>query len=103
MRAAPVLELDQVQLRIVNSGDRHRLALQALPPVALASPLDIRADLRGEDFQSLAEKITGQVFVQLDHVDIAAWRQWVDFPVHFPHGTGALRAWFTFAGHELTG
>jgi uncharacterized protein (TIGR02099 family) len=103
MRAAPVLELDQVQLRIVNNGDRHRLALQALPPVALASPLDIRADLRGEDFQSLAEKITGQVFVQLDHVDIAAWRQWVDFPVHFPHGTGALRAWFTFAGHELTG
>lgn len=103
MRAAPVLELDQVELRIVNNGDRHRLALRALPPAALASPLDIRADLRGEDFQSLAEKITGQVFVQLDHVDIAAWRQWVDFPVHFPHGTGALRAWFTFAGHELTG
>lgn len=103
MRAAPVLELDHVQLRIVNNGDRHRLALQALPPAALASPLDIRADLRGEDFQSLAEKITGQVFVQLDHVDIAAWRQWVDFPVHFPQGTGALRAWFTFAGHELTG
>lgn len=103
MRAAPILELDQVELRIVNSGDRHRLALRALPPAALASPLDIRADLRGEDFQSLAEKITGQVFVQLDHVDIAAWRQWVDFPVHFPHGTGALRAWFTFAGHELTG
>lgn len=103
MRAAPVLELDQVQLRIVNSGDRHRLALQALPPSTLASPLDVRADLHGEDFQSLAEKLTGQVFVQLDHVDIAAWRQWVDFPVHFPHGTGALRAWFSFTGNELTG
>lgn len=103
MRAAPVLELDQVQLRIVNSGDRHRLALRALPPAALASPLDVRADLRGEDFQSLAEKITGQVFVELDRVDIAAWRQWLDFPVHFPNGAGALRAWFTFAGDELTG
>ena len=102
MRAAPVLELDKVQLRIVNSGDRHRLALRALPPAGLASPLDVRADLRGEDFQSLAEKINGQVFVELDHVDIAAWRQWIDFPVHFPHGTGALRAWFTFSGHELS-
>jgi len=103
LRAAPVLELDQVQLRIVNSGDRHQLALRALPPAALASPLDVRADLRGEDFQSLSEKITGQVFVELDHVDIAAWRQWVDFPVHFPHGTGALRSWFSFTSNELTG
>lgn len=103
LRAAPVLELDQVRLRIVNSGDRHRLALRALPPATLASPLDIRADLRGKDFQSLAEKITGQVFVELDQVDIAAWRQWVDFPVHFPHGSGAMRAWFNFTGNELTG
>jgi uncharacterized protein (TIGR02099 family) len=103
MRAAPLLTLDHVQLRIVNSGDRHRFALRALPPAALASPLDVRADLHGEDFESLAEKITGQVYVQLDHVDIAAWRQWVDFPVHFPHGTGALRAWFSFASNQLSG
>jgi uncharacterized protein (TIGR02099 family) len=103
MRAAPALELERVQLRIVNSGDRHRMGLRAVPPAALASPLDVRADLRGKDFQSLAEKMTGQVFVELDHVDIAAWRQWLDFPVHFPHGNGALRAWFTFAGNALTG
>lgn len=103
LRAAPALELDQVALRIVNSGERHRMALRALPPAALASPLDVRADLHGEDFQSLAEQMTGQVFVHVDRVDIAAWRQWIDFPVHFPNGSGALRAWFTFAGHSLTG
>ena len=103
MRAAPVLKLDQVELRIVNSGDRHRMALRALPPTELASPLDVRADLKGEDFQSLAEQMTGQVFVHVDRVDIAAWRQWIDFPVHFPNGSGALRAWFTFSGHSLTG
>ncbi len=103
MRAAPVLELERVQLRIVNSGDRHRLALRAVPPSALAAPLDIRADLRGEDFRSLAGSMTGQVFLHVDHVDIAAWRQWIDFPVHFPHGTGALRTWLTFTASELTG
>lgn len=101
MRAAPPLELEQLQLRIVNSGDRHRLALRALPPAALASPLDVRADLTGEDFQSLAQTLTGQLFLHVDHVDIAAWRQWVDFPVHFPQGAGALRSWFTFARNEL--
>lgn len=103
MRAAPALELDRLQLRIVNSGDRHRIALRAVPPAALASPLDVRADLRGGDFQSLSTALTGQLFVQFDHVDIAAWRQWVDFPVHFPQGTGALRAWFTFNRNALAG
>jgi uncharacterized protein (TIGR02099 family) len=103
MRAAPVLELDQLHLRIINNGDRHRVGLRAVPPAVLASPLDVRGDLTGEDFRSLAEALTGQLFVQLDHVDIAAWRQWIDFPVHFPHGTGALRAWLTFSRNELTG
>lgn len=103
MRAAPVLELDHLQLRILNDGDRHRVGLRAVPSAALASPLDVRGDLTGEDFQSLTEALTGQLFVQFDHVDIAAWRQWIDFPVHFPHGTGALRAWLTFSRNELTG
>lgn len=103
LRGAPALELDRLQLRIVNSGDRHRLGMRAVPPAALASPLDVRADLIGEDFQSLSELLTGQLFVQLDHVDIAAWRQWIDFPVHFPHGSGALRAWFRFSRNALTG
>jgi len=103
MRDAPELALDRLQLRIVNSGKRHRMALQALPPAALASPLDIRADLTGEDFQSLTETLTGQVFVQVDQVDIAAWRRWIDFPVPFPQGSGALRAWFTFDRNALRG
>lgn len=103
MRAAPVLQLDALGLRIVNRGDRHRMALRAVPPAAFASPLDVRADLRGGDFRSLSDMLTGQLFVQVDQVDIAAWRQWLDFPVHFPQGRGALRAWLTFGGNELQG
>lgn len=103
LRAAPVLELDRLQLRIVNRGSRHRVALRAVPPPALASPLDVRGDLYGRDFEALSAALTGQVFVQVDHVDIAAWRQWVDFPVHFPQGTGALRAWLRFGDNVLDG
>lgn len=101
LRAAPVLDLNRLQLRIVNRGKRHRFALRAVPPPAYASPLDLRADLRGEDFQSLSSMLNGQLFVQVDDVDIAAWRQWIDFPVHLPQGRGALRAWLTFGGNEL--
>jgi uncharacterized protein YhdP len=103
MRAAPVLQLDRLQLRIVNSGRRHRVGLRAVPSAALASPLDVRADFRGRDFKSLAALQNGQLFVQVDHVDIAAWRQWIDFPVQFPQGQGALRAWLSFGGGELQG
>ncbi len=101
LRAAPLLELDRVQLRIVNNEDRHRVALRALPPSALASPLDMRADLIGEDFQSLSRALTGQLYMNLDYVDLAAWRQWIDFPVHFPQGAGAMRSWSTFTRNEL--
>lgn len=101
-RDAPELTLEQLHLRIVNSGQRHRVGLRAVPPAALASPLDIRGDLRGEDFQALAQSLTGQLFLQLDRVDIAAWQQWIDFPMHFPRGMGALRAWFTFTRNELS-
>lgn len=103
LRAAPELRLDKLQLRMVSSGDRHRMALSAVPPSTLAAPLDVRADLRGDDFQALADRLTGQLYVHVEHVDIAAWRQWIDFPVHFPHGTGALRAWFNFSHSALTG
>lgn len=101
MRGAPVLALEQLQLRIVNSGHRHRLALRAVPPAGLASPLDVRADLTGESFRSMAEALTGRLYVHVDHVDIPGWRQWFDFPVHFPQGAGALRSWFTFDRSEL--
>jgi len=40
-RDAPELALEQLHLRIVNSGQRHRVGLRAVPPEALAS-------LRGE-------------------------------------------------------
>lgn len=103
LRAAPLLELRDVQLRMLNHGDRHRMALRALPPETLSSPLDVRADLRGESLESLAGKLAGQLFLDIDRVDIAAWRQWIDFPVHFPKGTGALRTWLTFSGGELQG
>ncbi|MBI2509857.1 MAG: TIGR02099 family protein, partial [Betaproteobacteria bacterium] len=100
-RAAPQLELKQVNLRIFNRGDRHRFGLRAVPPKPLAAPLDVRGDFTGETVKALADW-NGKLFLQLDYADIAAWRTWVPFPIEFPRGAGALRAWLTFSHHQLT-
>lgn len=91
-RGAPRVELKHAQLRMFNRGSRHRFGLQALPPQELAAPLDLRGDLRGDSVDALSEW-SGKIFLQLDYADIAAWQQWIPFPVEFPRGKGAVRAW----------
>ncbi len=103
LRAAPTLTLQQVRLHLVNRGHHHRFGLKAIPPAALASPVDLRGDLTGVSLKDLAQW-SGRVFVQLDYADIAAWRAWVPFPFEFPRGAGAVRAWAgikALALHEL--
>jgi hypothetical protein len=100
LRKAPQLELTNVQLHLVNSGGRHRFGLRATPPKELAAPLDVRGDLRGGTIAALADW-NGKLFIELDYADIAAWRTWVPFPIEFPRGAGAMRAWFTFSRDRL--
>lgn len=100
-RMAPELRLSRVNLQIVNRGKRHRFGLTAEAPAEIARGLDVRGDLRGASLQALSEW-NGRLFVQLDHVDIAAWRQWLTFPVDVPSGRGAVRSWLTFNADVLT-
>ncbi|MEO7726189.1 MAG: YhdP family protein [Burkholderiales bacterium] len=92
MRAAPRLALQNVDFRLENDGKHHRFGLRAEPPAALATPLDVRGDFTGRTVTDLTQW-NGQVFTQLEYTDISAWRAWVPFPVSFPHGAGAVRAW----------
>lgn len=92
MRSAPLLQLRSVGLRLLNRGDRHRFGVKALPPEALAGPLDVRGDLTGKSLKNLADW-NGRLYVQLDYADIAAWRTWVPFPFEIDSGRGMLRAW----------
>ena len=92
MRQAPMLALTNVEFRLENFGSHHRFGLRAVPPEKIATPLDIRGDLTGRTVEALSQW-NGQLFVQLDYTDIAAWRAWIDFPIYFPHGAGAVRIW----------
>ncbi|MDB5811649.1 MAG: hypothetical protein JWN94_3771 [Betaproteobacteria bacterium] len=100
LRGAPRLDLQHVDFRFENDGSHHRFGLRAEPPAGLAMPLDVRGDFTGRTVKSLAQW-NGQIFAQLDYIDIAAWRAWVPFPVSFPHGIGAVRAWAGLKNGEL--
>ncbi len=100
LRKAPQLELKNVFLQMYNQGGRHRFGLRAVPPGELASPLDVRGDLVGQTLKSLVDW-NGRLYLRLDYVDIAAWRAWVPFPVAFPRGSGAVRAWLSYSRHQL--
>lgn len=101
LRGAPPLELTAVNLQIINRGNRHRFGVRAVPPPDLAAPIDLRGDLRGRDLDVLSNW-NGRLFVQLGHIDLAAWNTWLDIPIEVTRGSGAARAWLTFNEHELT-
>ncbi len=101
LRAAPRLTLSGVTFVIHNSGDLHRFALRAQAPKELASALDVRGELRGTSLEQLRDW-TGRLFAELDSVDLAAWRSWVDYPMELRSGRGGLRLWLALPGKRLT-
>ena len=100
-RDAPELEL-LVNLRLENRGNHHRFGIRATPPAELAAQLDMRGDFTGESL-NIPEQWQGQLFAQIDHADIAAWRAWLPFPpeMKFKRGIGALRMWAGIDGTDM--
>ena len=88
----PELKLTGVDFRLDSSGRRHRFGLRAVPPAGLASPLDVRGDLRGDRMSDLANG-DGMLYLQIAYTDFALWRQWLPWPALPTRGTGAVRAW----------
>ncbi|MDD2915980.1 MAG: YhdP family protein [Gallionella sp.] len=99
-RDAPPLVLVDVNVHIESLFKHHQFAMRAVPPGELATPLDVRGDFYGKSFDALNEW-RGQLFTQLDHTDITAWRPWLDLPKEFSRGRGALRGWLGFDGGRI--
>ena len=99
-RAAPELTLSNIHFVLENSGNRHRLGLTADPPRALASRVDVRADLNGESLNRLNTWF-GEIYADLKTIDLAAWRAWVEYPADIRSGQGGVRAWVGFNGDRL--
>ncbi len=101
LRGAPVLALSGVNVTLRNSGDAHRFGLRAAVPRELASALDVRGELRGGSLEQF-DQWTGQLYAELEHTDLAAWRRWFDYPIDVRSGEGGVRLWLGFAQKKLT-
>lgn len=100
-RGAPPLALVRLNFVLENDGRHHRFALRAEPPRAYASALDVRGDLVGRTVAALAGW-DGRLYAALDHVDLAAWKAWVDYPFEVQRGRGALRLWLAVNDRRIT-
>jgi uncharacterized protein (TIGR02099 family) len=101
VRGAPPLKLERLNFVLENDGRHHRFALRAEPPREFASAIDVRGDLVGRTVEQLAEW-DGRLYAALDHVDLAAWKTWVDYPFEVRSGRGALRLWLAVDDRRLT-
>ncbi len=101
-RAAPVLYLKDVDLRMHNKDGHHYFGLRLILPTELADPVDIRGDLTGESVNALSQW-RGRLFAQLNHVDLANLQTWLSFPggLEFDRGSGAFRAWIGIEGKSV--
>jgi len=99
-RDAPPLVLQQVNLRIESFFNNHSFALSAFPPAELAAPLDLRGEFSGASINEFKEW-RGQIFTQLDYIDVTRWRPWLDMPAEFSNGRGAIRGWMGIEGANI--
>ncbi|MFC4931772.1 YhdP family protein [Massilia sp. GCM10023247] len=105
-RGAAALALTDVTLVLQNHWTTHRLALKATPPAALAQPFDVRARFTHPRFGSRSSDIArwkGEVYADLREADLAAWRQYLDYPFQVASARGSLRAWMQLDQARLAG
>lgn len=106
LRGAPELLLENVNFVMRNQWQRHRFALRATPPAALAGPLDLRADFSHPAFSPHPGDIKmwkGELYADLTGADLAAWKPWLDYPFELQSARGAVRAWLTLDHARLAG
>ena len=103
MRGAPTLELHDVDVVLRNRHRRHALRVDATPPDALGARLTVQGLFR-EPLLSRGhiawQQWDGQLFANLDQIDLARLRQYVDMGFDLT-GSGAMRAWLDVRKGDL--
>lgn len=94
-RKLPPLRLQNVNIRMQNSGDTHRIGMTAVPPSELAAPLDIRGELVGNDVRKISNW-DGLAYVRADYANLGALTRYLPLPIALSKGEGGLQAWFEF-------
>ena len=93
--AAP-LQFSALQLRVENRRGVHRFGMRATPPLDVASPLDLRGEVRRGPAGA-----SGRVYLQLAYADLGSLRQWVSLPAEVARGAGGLEVWLDLEDSTL--
>lgn len=101
-RGAAPLHLNDIAFRLDNLGPWHRFALRGTPPAGMSSPLDLRGSLFGLPGQ-MESGWRGELYVDVDHVDLDAWQKWLSVPFELRAGGAGLRAWVEIEGSRPVG
>ena len=91
MRAAPALEIRDIDLRIENDGLHHRLGVTGTPPADLSSKVAVKVEFFGQDLDDFAG--SGRVYTEFEYANLALVREWVPLPFDIDSGLGVLRLW----------
>ncbi len=98
LRAAPPLELSEVQLVIRNRLNRHDMRLDATPPADWGQRFTLTAQARQPLWAAAGDwqRWRGSLHADLPQVLVAQLRQYLELPFELAQGEGALRAWVDF-------
>jgi len=82
-----------------------QFGLQLSPPSSLAAAVDLRGDFNRPAFGPLSDfkRWRGELFAQVDYVDLAQLNDWVRAPLAVQHAQGALRTWVSVDATEIVG
>ena len=105
--SSPQLVLSQLDLFIQNSSFRHNVRLDAVPPAALAKPLQLRGKFTQAPWARAGDTRTwqGELYAELQDLAMGQLTQWVSLgpQVSLPEGRGALRIWTDVANGQALG
>ncbi|HTN50459.1 MAG TPA: YhdP family protein [Burkholderiaceae bacterium] len=106
-RVTPARELlfSDADLLLEGGLTGNRFGLHLAPPSDVAGPVDLRGEFHTGPFARRSDfrLWTGQLFAQVDYIDLASVNQWVQAPFNVGRASGALRAWARFDAFEIVG
>ena len=83
----------------------YRIGLQLAPPAEMAAPIDLRGRFQPPTFGRRSDFAhwSGELFAQVDYVDLGLLNQWLRAPVDVQRAAGAVRAWLRVDNAEVVG
>jgi uncharacterized protein (TIGR02099 family) len=103
--AADEVVFSDVDLLLQGGLTGNRFSVQLAPPAELAAPIDVRGDFNVPPFGRRSDFMQwrGELFAQVDYVDLAALNRWVHAPFAVKDARGALRAWLSVDAGDVVG